>query len=183
MVPQLKDALTSRWICFRARRAAQVVLEQDKPRSIGCWNGVMNLTGPVSPAPMRRSSNANWIGFSVRTSGQHGIRWSSRGTKATNTSRRTLRVTQRAIQLPPPARVSSGRARTGLIGPTMNGAHGAVAAAVADSLPGGGVKRIRHGFACYPDRLPSVVFLFGCFVKGPFNTQRGVKNSIGQFGG
>ena len=26
------------------------------------------------------------------------------------------------------------------------------------------------------------VLLFGCFVKGPFNTQRGVKNLIGQFG-
>ena len=23
----------------------QIILEQDKPRSIGCWNGVMNLTG------------------------------------------------------------------------------------------------------------------------------------------
>ena len=34
-----------------------------------------------------------------------------------------------------------------------------------------------------PTVLPSVVFLFGCFVKGPFNTQTGVKNSIGQFEG
>ena len=46
-------------------------------------------------------------------------------------------------------------------------------------------KRIRHGFACAdetPTVLPSVVFLFGCFVKG--RTRRGgVKNSIGQFGG
>ena len=29
--------------------------------------------------------------------------------------------------------------------------------------------------------LPCVL-LFGCFVKGSFNTQRGVKNLIGQFG-
>ena len=39
-------------------------------------------------------------------------------------------------------------------------------------------------FACVngsPD-LPLCVLLFGCFVKGPFNTQRGVKNLIGQFG-
>ena len=33
-----------------------------------------------------------------------------------------------------------------------------------------------------PLTSPSVVLLFGCFVKGPFNTQRGVKNLIGQFG-
>ena len=39
-------------------------------------------------------------------------------------------------------------------------------------------------FACVngsPD-LPPCVLLFGCFVKGSFNTQRGVKNLIGQFG-
>ena len=86
-------------------------------------------------------------------------------------------ATQRAIQLPPPARVSSGAALIGKDGPTRNGARGEAAAAAVGSLP---------GFACEkstPAVLPSVVFLFGCFVKGPFNTQRGVKNLLSQFWG
>ena len=41
------------------------------------------------------------------------------------------------------------------------------------------------GFACVLDvarpLLPSVVLLIGCFVKGPFNTQRSVKMYVGQF--
>ena len=64
MVPQLKDALMSRWIImfqgmpYSPRAFTQVVLEQDKPRSIGCWNGVMNLSG-TNEDQLRRE--LDWI--------------------------------------------------------------------------------------------------------------------------
>ena len=51
MVMQLRDALTSRWIVMfqgmpnSPRAFVHIVLEQDKPRSIGCWNGLVYLPG------------------------------------------------------------------------------------------------------------------------------------------
>ena len=46
---ELQDALSSRWIImfqgmpYSPRAFVNVVSEQDKPRSIGCWNGIIHL--------------------------------------------------------------------------------------------------------------------------------------------
>ena len=48
---ELQEALSSRWIVmfqgmpYSPRAFVNIVMEQDKPRSIGCWNGIMHLHG------------------------------------------------------------------------------------------------------------------------------------------
>ena len=48
---ELQEALSSRWIVmfqgmpYSPRASVNVVMEQNRPRSIGCWNGIIHLRG------------------------------------------------------------------------------------------------------------------------------------------
>ena len=98
MVLQLRDALTSRWIImfqgmpYSPRAFVHIVLDQDKPRSIGCWNGVIHLTGRSEGDLQneldrgRQNERAAWnsVEFSRSESGKHLARNAAR--YASNTS-------------------------------------------------------------------------------------------------
>ena len=99
MVLQLRDALTSRWIImfqgmpYSPRAFVHIVLDQDKPRSIGCWDGVIHLTGRSEGElqqeldwVFRQNERAAWnsVEFSRSESGKHLARNAAR--YASNTS-------------------------------------------------------------------------------------------------
>ena len=93
MVQQLKDALTSRWIImvqgmpYSPRAFIHIVLEQDKPRSVGCWNGLIFLSGRSEGElqqeldwVFRQNERAAWnsVEFSRNESGKHLARNAAR---------------------------------------------------------------------------------------------------------
>ena len=90
---ELQDALSSRWIImfqgmpYSPRAFVNVVSEQDKPRSIGCWNGIIHLRSH-SLEDLRREMDwifgqneryaHNSIEFSMNESSKHLARNAAR---------------------------------------------------------------------------------------------------------
>ena len=143
MVLQLKDALTSRWIImfqgmpYSPRAFVHAVLEQDKPRSIGCWKGVIHPTGR-NEDELRQE--LDWVFGQNERAAWNSVEF-SRNESGKHLARNAERYASNASYASPAARrASSGAARSGMTGTAVDGEIAVEAAAVANSQIGGGVK-------------------------------------------
>ena len=117
---------------YSPRAFVQIVLEQNKPRSIGCWNGVMNLNG-TSEDELR-----NEMGWIFRQNERAA--WNSVEFARNESDKHLARNAARYASYAAPAAREGEQWSSSDWQDGPDGAPGVAVAAVDDSLPGGGVK-------------------------------------------